>query len=809
MQTKNSTIDAQDNSSNAERERINNEYRLYGFDRGPAAREGSASRNGAGTHGSQSPFDHLKQTVDEARKARDGRPLKTFCPVHESSGSCTDHTPSLEVSVNSRGKLKAVCRSRGCEVETSLKGLGLLRVRWHRVATYLYRDEHGELSYRVYKEEDGNGEKRFRQQQASGAWTVKGVEPLLYDLPELTAAPKEIIRFGFEGERDCETAKADGLLATTISGGAQGRMPARKCFEALGGCTFVFSADNDPPGRKHAGRMARAALEAGARVKIIWQLSRDAKDYTEFRERGGTVDEFKALVEGAPFVTAESLPADTVAEVDHYESYEAAREAMNQRYAAIETEFYVLATRKRVDPRRLDLTCTIHYRNEKGDFVPAAPRWRTDPLHLKLVALVWKPGDTAPITAADELNLFTELPSDPMKADGSPFLQLYFLLRDHVLHDPVERAYFEWLIAYRYTHLSAKIPLAILLRGPQGAGKSLLMLVIGILLFGAYLTTPTAKEMSRDFNRWALLKLLSIFEEASADRGAATSASFKNMLRQAVVTINAKYQTEVEYPDYLMHTFTMNDDGEIPLDRDDRCVFVMRCDGVLDACLPGLSAWILSVLFPDRAATAEDKAAWRLEHTRAGHELARYFTSIDLNQFSITAPAMMTPAKRIMLAKQRTNLDEKADALVAEARDRQAAADEASRLNSQQIAPHFSNLTLFPRTLAMLSRDEDGPIHKVAWRKALNRCGARAVTDADGEERQVKVPVFDRDSKKRWHMSCRPFALINAAYWDGVEPSVLTKATADYLVACGSLMRYADGDLAVVCDPITRCASKY
>jgi hypothetical protein len=67
------------------------------------------------------------------------------------------------------------------------------------------------------------------------------------------------------------------------------------------------------------------------------------------------------LVEAAAFVTADTLPADFAVEEDHYETYAEARAAMNGRYAAIEDEFYTLATCKRIDAKRLDLTCTIHF----------------------------------------------------------------------------------------------------------------------------------------------------------------------------------------------------------------------------------------------------------------------------------------------------------------------------------------------------------------------------------------------------------------------------------------------------------------
>jgi Family of unknown function (DUF5906) len=753
----------------------------------------------------QNPYEHLREAIAQAREAHDGRERVTFCPVHEMGDGRTDHNPSLTVSVNGCGKLKAVCRSRGCEVESSLAGLGLLRVKWRRTASYMYRDENGTLRYTVHREEDGNGGKRFRQQQASGSWSMKGVRPLLYNLPELSAASKGIIRFGFEGEKDSDTATRDGLLSTTISGGANGPMPALECFKLAfpEGGVFVYIADNDPPGRKHAGRMVRAALTVTPLVKLIPSLPHGAKDYSEFREKGGTVEEFKALVEDAPFVTAENLPGDLAVEEDHYETYAEARAAMNGRYAAIEDEFYTLATRKRIDAKRLDQTCTIHYRNEKGSFVPAAPRWRTDPLHRKLAGVAWKPGEPE-ITAANELNLFTALPGDPAKADGSPFLLLYFLLRDHVLRNPIERAYFEWLIAYRLTHLAAKIPIAIILLGGQGVGKSLLLTTIGKLLFGPYFSMPTAKQLGREFNAvWALKKLVVLCEEAVSGDDAAAKAAWKNLISQVSLIANPKHQAETEQPDYLMFWFTTNYPESIPLDRDDRRAFVVKCVGMLDDCVPGLSAWILNVLFPERADTVEEKQAWRHEQERASNELARYFATIDLKQFSITAPAMETVARREVIRKQRTNLDEKADELVAEARLAQADADDAARESGNEPTPHFSNLITFKQSLLKVDPTDSGRSNPVAWRRALDRAGAVQLVDEKDEEVQVRLDVYEWGTERRIRTTYRPLALINGGFWSKVERSVLTEATARLMVFRGELEYRADAK------KLTRRASKY
>jgi hypothetical protein len=254
---------------------------------------------------------------------------------------------------------------------------------------------------------------------------------------------------------------------------------------------------------------------------------------------------------------------------------------------------------------------------------------------------------------------------------------------------------------------------------------------------------------------------------------------------------NPKYQAETEQPDYLMFWFTTNYAESIPLDKDDRRAFVVKCVGVLDDCVPGLSAWILNVLFPERADTVEEKQAWRLEQERASHELARYFTTIDLKQFSITAPALETVARREVLRKQRTNLDEKADELVAEARLAQADADEEARQRGQAPVPHYSNLILFQQSLRKIDPVDSGRANVVAWQRALERVGAVQLVDERGEERHVRLPVLREEVMKR--PTFRPLALINADYWSRVEASLLAEALKPFLMKSGELQHNDSG----------------
>jgi 5S rRNA maturation endonuclease (ribonuclease M5) len=158
------------------------------------------------------------------------------------------------------------------------------------VATYDYTDESGALLYQVVREEP----KSFKQRQpdGSGGWIwKKHPDQVLYRLREVVENP---IVFVVEGEKDVETLRQHGFVATTNAGGA--KAPWLPQFtEALRGHEVILIPDNDAPGQKRVLTIARALLGQAARV-IVLELE-DGKDVSDWFERGHSEVEFVALVE--------------------------------------------------------------------------------------------------------------------------------------------------------------------------------------------------------------------------------------------------------------------------------------------------------------------------------------------------------------------------------------------------------------------------------------------------------------------------------------------------------------------------------
>ena len=153
-------------------------------------------------------------------------------------------------------------------VVAALKDLGLWPEREkpepkrQLIAEYNYTDAAGDLLYQVVRTDPKGFMQRYPDGAGGWIWK-KHPRQVLYQLPEVLS--NQII-FVCEGERDCETLREHGFVATTNAGGANA--PWLDSFtEALAqpilidGELFkrevIIVPDNDVPGRQRALRIAR------------------------------------------------------------------------------------------------------------------------------------------------------------------------------------------------------------------------------------------------------------------------------------------------------------------------------------------------------------------------------------------------------------------------------------------------------------------------------------------------------------------------------------------------------------------------
>ena len=123
----------------------------------------------------------------------------------------------------------------------------------------------------------------------------------LYRSLELEASDKSAVVWLCEGERDTETLRKLGFVATTSPGGA-GKF--KDCFALqLQGRRIVALPDNDDSGRKHMAEAYCMAKPLAADFRIIelwkaWPEIPEGGDVTDWLERGGgTKEKLIALAE--------------------------------------------------------------------------------------------------------------------------------------------------------------------------------------------------------------------------------------------------------------------------------------------------------------------------------------------------------------------------------------------------------------------------------------------------------------------------------------------------------------------------------
>jgi hypothetical protein len=187
------------------------------------------------------------------------------------------------------------CRSIGIE-------LGTRQAKQKVIATYIYRDQHGEPMFMVSR---WGPKKAFTQSRydastgsfVSGKGCMDGVRRVPYRLDEWHDAEAPVLVA--EGEKDADRLAATGLLATCNPGGAgkwlRGFAPYFQDRDV------VILPDNDQAGRNHARDIAECLLPIAAGVVILELPGQPEKgDVSDWLAAGHSVGELHDLIEKAP-----------------------------------------------------------------------------------------------------------------------------------------------------------------------------------------------------------------------------------------------------------------------------------------------------------------------------------------------------------------------------------------------------------------------------------------------------------------------------------------------------------------------------
>ncbi len=232
---------------------------------------------------------------------------KVHCPAHN------DKTPSLSVDERN-GKVLWTCRA-GCTQETVTAALKAQSGGAHKPTAkpqhetaFDYHDATGAMIYQVVRRDQADGSKKFSQRHRDNSgqwvWNLKGIEPVLYRLPDVMKAKTVFVVEGEKcADRINDELKARDLygeyVATTNSGG--GDKWRERYSQTLAVKSAIVLPDNDAPGRKHADSVTASLDGKAASLKVLWLPDLPEKgDVVNFLDAGGTLEKLLELADDAP-----------------------------------------------------------------------------------------------------------------------------------------------------------------------------------------------------------------------------------------------------------------------------------------------------------------------------------------------------------------------------------------------------------------------------------------------------------------------------------------------------------------------------
>ncbi|MCH8045187.1 MAG: hypothetical protein IID44_15865 [Planctomycetes bacterium] len=249
-------------------------------------------------------IDSILSKLSGVRAAGDGK-WSAQCPGHD------DRTASLSVTEGTDGRVLVFCHA-GCETPAVLSAIGLTVKDLFTDADYPQNGNGKPKIVKIYDYQDASGgllfqavryePKDFRQRQPKegGGWTwnLRGVERVLYRLPDLLADDTALVTFVAAGEKDVDRLRSMGLPATCNPMGEGPGKWQSSYSDVLAGRKVAILVDNDDTGREHAARVAKSLAGKAASIKLIELPGLpEGGDVSDWLDAGGTADELLAIVE--------------------------------------------------------------------------------------------------------------------------------------------------------------------------------------------------------------------------------------------------------------------------------------------------------------------------------------------------------------------------------------------------------------------------------------------------------------------------------------------------------------------------------
>lgn len=201
-----------------------------------------------------------------------GKQHTARCPAHE------DKNNSLSISEGNDGRILVNCHA-GCNTEQEiLPTMGLVKSDLYPikngnreiVATYEYQDATGKALFEKVRYKPKGFSQRRPDGKGGWVYSLKGITPLPYHLPEVLEAIKsDRAIYIVEGEKDVETLRAKGKIATCGTHGAGPGKWQSSYNNYFKDAHTIIIPDNDAIGKAFAAEIAQKVSAVAKSVRLL------------------------------------------------------------------------------------------------------------------------------------------------------------------------------------------------------------------------------------------------------------------------------------------------------------------------------------------------------------------------------------------------------------------------------------------------------------------------------------------------------------------------------------------------------------
>jgi len=509
-----------------------------------------------------------------------------------------------------------------------------------------------------------------------------------------------------EGEKKALALAVNGVAAIGL-GGVYNFMDDGRFLELLEdirwstrSAIILFDSDRakNPNIRVAEDRLAsEISLKRGGEVFLVSlpdDLDGSKQGVDDFIVAHG-IQALHALVEGA------AVPMRKI---------DAAVRRMNTEAAWIDGEGLVYDLKNRAFLPKADFVRGSRFGNEKvtqaagnGNSVKTynvAEEWLTHPEHRIYSSVVFDPStEEQNVTlpgGAMALNMWTGW--NPSHGDTKPFHRLNDYLFKKLPDDwrdlPLK------LMAYKAQNPHEKIPLSLVLIGPEGCGKSLWAKIMR-LTYAPYGKPVSSAGLVSDFNGWIERNLLAIIDEAKGVHVSKAAPELKKLISEDSIMLNEKFRVPKEVPNLSMVIMTSNERSVGAFGHNDRRMIVVDCpDPAEPELYQDVLRWIkndgpsnlLGELLdwdlkgwkpPARAPLSAEKYMARIENMTPVQRLAEDMRTADYNTILMWIDSALSWAANAQLGNN-VEMSARANEIV-------------STLSRMPIRPYYT-----PEELAML-----------------------------------------------------------------------------------------------------------